>query len=115
MTSAVEDRGFAELATRETELVGLREALALRSEILEAMSGPEVREARLGAPEGGVARARVALGGETGEVRIAVRDLPALPAVANPSEVAAFAVSIEPEGGSEAPTGPIVLSGAVGG
>ncbi len=33
--------------------------------------------------------------------------------VPRPGEVTAFAVSIEPEGGSTAPTGPIVLAGAV--
>ncbi len=34
-------------------------------------------------------------------------------AVARPGEVTAFAVSIEPSGGSRAPTGPIVLAGAL--
>jgi len=33
--------------------------------------------------------------------------------VARPGEVTAFAVSVEPEGGSKSPTGPIVLAGAV--
>lgn len=36
-----------------------------------------------------------------------------LPLVANSGEVTAFAVSIEPKGGSQSPTGPIVLVGAV--
>ncbi len=35
--------------------------------------------------------------------------------VARPSEVTAFAVSIEPAGGSKSPTGPVVLAGAVQG
>ncbi len=35
--------------------------------------------------------------------------------VAQPAEVTAFAVSIEPAGGSKSPTGPIVLAGAVTG
>jgi RNA polymerase sigma factor (sigma-70 family) len=38
-----------------------------------------------------------------------------LPIIARPSEVTAFAVSIEPRGGSAAPTGPIVLVGPVAG
>ena len=33
--------------------------------------------------------------------------------IASPSEVAAFALSIEPEGGSKSPTGPIVMVGKV--
>jgi anti-sigma-K factor RskA len=36
-----------------------------------------------------------------------------VPSVPRPSEVTAFAVSIEPRGGSTSPTGPIVLVGAV--
>jgi len=36
-------------------------------------------------------------------------------AVAQPAEVTAFAVSIEPTGGSKSPTGPIVLVGAIAG
>ena len=35
--------------------------------------------------------------------------------VARPEEVTTFAVSVEPAGGSKAPTGPIVLAGAVAG
>jgi anti-sigma-K factor RskA len=35
--------------------------------------------------------------------------------VERPGEVTAFAVSIEPAGGSQTPTGPIVLAGAVAG
>jgi hypothetical protein len=38
-----------------------------------------------------------------------------MPTVPRPSEVTAFAVSIEPRGGSTAPTGPIVLVGPVAG
>jgi anti-sigma-K factor RskA len=38
-----------------------------------------------------------------------------LPDVADPTRVAAFAVSIEPAGGSRQPTGAIVLVGAVEG
>lgn len=38
-----------------------------------------------------------------------------VPSVTRPSEVTAFAVSIEPRGGSSSPTGPIVLVGAVAG
>ena len=36
-----------------------------------------------------------------------------MPSVVRATEVTAFAVSIEPAGGSTTPTGPIVLSGAV--
>lgn len=36
-----------------------------------------------------------------------------MPSVARPGEVTAFAISIEPSGGSTSPTGPIVLVGAV--
>jgi anti-sigma-K factor RskA len=38
-----------------------------------------------------------------------------VPSLARPGEVTAFAVSIEPRGGSSAPTGPIVLVGRVAG
>ena len=38
-----------------------------------------------------------------------------VPTVPRPSEVTAFAVSIEPSGGSSSPTGPIVLVGALAG
>jgi anti-sigma-K factor RskA len=38
-----------------------------------------------------------------------------VPTLAAPSEITAFAVSIEPLGGSSAPTGPVVLVGAVPG
>ncbi len=38
-----------------------------------------------------------------------------VPRVPRPSEVTAFAVSIEPKGGSPAPTGPVVLVGPVSG
>jgi len=37
-----------------------------------------------------------------------------IPRVADPSRVTAFAVSVEPTGGSPQPTGPIVLAGPVG-
>jgi anti-sigma-K factor RskA len=36
-----------------------------------------------------------------------------MPKVARPHEVTAFAISLEPEGGSTTPTGPIVLVGTV--
>jgi anti-sigma-K factor RskA len=38
-----------------------------------------------------------------------------VPKVARPSEVTAFAVSVEPAGGSPAPTGPVILVGPVAG
>jgi len=49
---------------------------------------------------------------------VALSDTPApairVPAVPRPGEVTAFAVSIEPRGGSTSPTGPIVLVGTLG-
>jgi len=45
------------------------------------------------------------------EETVALRAAP----LERPREVTAFAVSVEPEGGSPAPTGPIVLAGAVAG